>query len=232
MIGRSSKTASESGFGAFTRSTPFLTHPVFNRHHTEHEMLRYIKQLEAKDLSLTTSMIPLGSCTMKLNATAEMLPVTWPEVNHLHPFAPTEQHRLSDSFPGPGNLVCRDHRSQHGFSATECRFTGRVCGPVGHSKYHRQRSQGQRDVCLIPLSAHGTNPASAVMAGFRVVPSPAKPGRHRRRGSSRKGAGAPRRSRCADGDVPSTHGVFEEAFARFARSFMRTAGRFTWMAPT
>ena len=98
-------------------------------------MLRYIKQLEAKDLSLTTSMIPLGSCTMKLNATSEMLPLTWPEVSKLHPFAPKEQTQgYQILFQRPGNLVCGDHRSQRGFSATERRFTRRVYRPAGHSE--------------------------------------------------------------------------------------------------
>jgi glycine dehydrogenase len=171
MIGRSAKTASESGFGAFTRSTPFLTHPVFNRHHTEHEMLRYIKQLEAKDLSLTTSMIPLGSCTMKLNATAEMLPVTWPEVNHLHPFAPTEQtqgyqilfQELETWFAEITGLNAVSLQPNAGSQ-------GEFAGLLVIREYHRQCGQGRRNVCLIPVSAHGTNPASAVMAGFRVVP--------------------------------------------------------------
>ncbi|MGO9243952.1 MAG: aminomethyl-transferring glycine dehydrogenase, partial [Verrucomicrobiia bacterium] len=171
MIGRPVENASGPGLGAFARSTPFLTHPVFHRHHTETEMLRYIKQLEAKDLSLTTSMIPLGSCTMKLNATAEMLPVSWPEVSKLHPFAPVEQtqgyqilfQNLQTWFAEITGLNAVSLQPNAGSQ-------GEYAGLLVIREYHKQRGQGRRYVCLIPISAHGTYPASAVMAGFRVVP--------------------------------------------------------------
>jgi len=152
------------------RTSAFLTHPVFNTHHTEHEMLRYIRRLEAKDLSLTTSMIPLGSCTMKLNATSEMLPVTWPEFGKLHPFAPAEQTagyrklctQLEDWL---GEIT--------GFAGVSLEpnagSQGEYAGLLVIRKYHESRGEGHRDVCLIPTSAHGTNPASAVMAGMRVI---------------------------------------------------------------
>ncbi|MGD0061132.1 MAG: aminomethyl-transferring glycine dehydrogenase [Verrucomicrobiia bacterium] len=171
IVGRPIENVSEPGLGVFTRSTSFLTHPVFNRHHTETEMLRYIKQLETKDLSLTTSMIPLGSCTMKLNATAEMLPLSWPEVSQLHPFAPMEQTRgyqilFQDLETWFAEITGLQAVSLQPNAGSQGEYTGLLV----IREYHQQRGQGQRNVCLIPVSAHGTNPASGVMAGFRVVP--------------------------------------------------------------
>jgi glycine dehydrogenase len=153
------------------RTSPFLRATVFNRYHTEHEMLRYIKRLEAKDLSLTTSMIPLGSCTMKLNATAEMLPVTWPEVGRLHPFVPVEQAAgYQELFRQLESWLAEIT----GFAAVSLQpnagSQGEFTGLLVIRKYHRQRGQAGRVVCLIPASAHGTNPASAVLAGMTVVP--------------------------------------------------------------
>jgi glycine dehydrogenase len=170
LAGSNVEILSGSDFGTFARTTPFLTHPVFNRYHTEHEMLRYIKRLEAKDLSLTTSMIPLGSCTMKLNATAEMLPLTWPEIGRLHPFAPREQ-------TGGYQTLFQQLETWlveiTGFAAVSLQpnagSQGEYTGLLVIREYQKQRGQDHRNVCLIPLSAHGTNPASAVMAGFRVV---------------------------------------------------------------
>jgi glycine dehydrogenase len=155
----------------FARTSGFLDHPVFNRHHTEHEMLRYIKRLEAKDLSLVHSMISLGSCTMKLNATSEMFPVSWPEFGKLHPFAPAEQTR------GYQKLF-RDLETWlaeiTGFAAVSLQpnagSQGEYAGLLVIRSYHESRREGHRNVCLIPTSAHGTNPASAAMCGFRVVP--------------------------------------------------------------
>ncbi|HRP04449.1 MAG TPA: aminomethyl-transferring glycine dehydrogenase, partial [Opitutaceae bacterium] len=153
------------------RSSTFLTHATFNRYHTEHEMLRYIKRLEAKDLSLSHSMISLGSCTMKLNATSEMLPVTWPEFGKLHPLAPAEQWR------GYAQLF-RDLKTWlseiTGFAEISLQpnagSQGEYAGLLAIRGYHRSRGEGHRTVCLIPTSAHGTNPASAVMCGMSVVP--------------------------------------------------------------
>ncbi len=153
------------------RSSGFLNHPIFNRHHTEHEMLRYIKRLEAKDLSLCHSMISLGSCTMKLNATSEMLPVTWPEFTRLHPCAPQEQWR------GYAQLF-RDLKSWlaeiTGFAEISLQpnagSQGEFAGLLAIRRFHHSRNQSNRSVCLIPTSAHGTNPASAVMCGMSVVP--------------------------------------------------------------
>ena len=153
------------------RTSEFLTHPVFNTHDTETEMLRYLKKLESRDLSLTTSMIPLGSCTMKLNATAEMLPISWPEISKLHPFAPGEQTTgYSD--------ICKQLEEWlaeiTGFAAVSLQpnagSQGEYAGLLAIREYHGSRGEAHRNVCLIPTSAHGTNPASAVMAGFKVVP--------------------------------------------------------------
>jgi glycine dehydrogenase len=156
--------------GPHARTTPYLTHPVFNTHHTETEMLRYIRRLEAKDLSLTTSMIPLGSCTMKLNATSEMFPVSWPEIGQLHPFCPPEQARgyrqLFTQLEGWLAEIT-------GFAAVclepNAGSQGEYAGLLVIREYLRGRGEGHRNVCLIPTSAHGTNPASAAMAGFKVV---------------------------------------------------------------
>jgi glycine dehydrogenase len=153
------------------RKSEFLTHPVFNTHHTETEMLRYLRRLESRDLSLTTSMIPLGSCTMKLNATAEMFPISWPEFAKLHPFSPDEQtagyREMCDQL---GNWLAEIT----GFAAVSLQpnagSQGEYAGLLAIREYHASRDEAHRKVCLIPTSAHGTNPASAVMAGFKVVP--------------------------------------------------------------
>jgi len=161
-----------AGFAApLARTSAFLAHPTFARHHTEHEMLRYIRRLEAKDLSLCHSMISLGSCTMKLNATSEMFPVSWPEFAALHPFAPAEQTR------GYQKLF-RDLETWlaeiTGFAAVSLQpnagSQGEYAGLLTIRAYHASRGEPQRNVCLIPTSAHGTNPASAAMCGFKVVP--------------------------------------------------------------
>jgi len=152
------------------RNSQFLTHPIFNTHDTETEMLRYLKKLESRDLSLTTSMIPLGSCTMKLNATAEMFPISWPEISKLHPFAPTDQT--------PGyKEICQQLEEWlaeiTGFAAISLQpnagSQGEFAGLLAIREYHASRGEVHRNVCLIPTSAHGTNSASAIMAGFRVV---------------------------------------------------------------
>jgi glycine dehydrogenase len=152
------------------RKSPFLTHPVFNTHHTETEMLRYLRKLESRDLSLTTSMIPLGSCTMKLNATAEMFPISWPEFAKLHPFAPEDQtvgyREMCAQLAGWLAEIT-------GFAAVALQpnagSQGEFAGLLAIREYHASRGQAARNICLIPTSAHGTNPASAVMAGFKVV---------------------------------------------------------------
>ncbi|EIJ33192.1 aminomethyl-transferring glycine dehydrogenase [Thiothrix nivea] len=162
------------GFGGipsgYARDTDFLTHPVFNTHHSESEMLRYLKRLENKDFSLAHGMIPLGSCTMKLNATAEMIPVTWNEFANMHPFAPNEQtvgyramiKELEDWLV---EVTGYDAISMQPNSGAQ----GEYAGLVAIRRYHESLGQGHRDVCLIPSSAHGTNPASAAMVNLKVV---------------------------------------------------------------
>jgi len=194
------------------RTDEFLTHPVFNRYHTETEMLRYIRRLEAKDLSLTTSMIPLGSCTMKLNATSEMLPVTWPEIGALHPFAPADQTRGYERIFADLEQWLAEIT---GFAAVSLQpnagSQGEYAGLLAIRGYHEHRGGGHRDVCLIPQSAHGTNPASAAMAGFRVVAVRCLEDGDidlpdlRAKASAHAGDLA-----CLMVTYPSTHGVFEE----------------------
>jgi glycine dehydrogenase len=209
------------------RTSAFLTHPVFNRHHTEHEMLRYIKRLEAKDLSLTTSMIPLGSCTMKLNATTEMAPVTWPEIASLHPFAPVEQAAgYRELFASLSTWLAEIT----GFAAVSLQpnagSQGEYTGLMVIRAYHQARGQGRRDVCLIPVSAHGTNPASAVMAGFKVVPV-ACDERGNVELSDLEAKAAQHADRLAALMVtyPSTHGVFEEAIREICAVVHRHGGQ-------
>jgi glycine dehydrogenase len=155
---------------ALARRTPYMTHEVFNSHHSEHEMLRWLKRLEAKDLSLTTSMIPLGSCTMKLNGTAEMVPITWPELADVHPFVPTEQvagyrSMIDELERWLADITGFSHVSMQPNAGAQ----GEYAGLLVIRAHHRARGEGHRNVCLIPVSAHGTNPASAVMAGMKVV---------------------------------------------------------------
>lgn len=155
---------------SLTRTSDFLTHPVFNSHHSESEMLRYIKYLENKDLSLNTSMISLGSCTMKLNAATQLIPVSWPEFSSIHPFAPASQWKgyqkiIKELEEWLSNIT--------GFTATSLQpnsgAQGEYAGLLTIRAYHADRKEAHRNVILIPISAHGTNPASAVMAGFKVV---------------------------------------------------------------
>jgi glycine dehydrogenase len=152
------------------RTTPYLTHPVFNTHHAEHEMLRYMRGLADKDLALDRTMIPLGSCTMKLNATSEMIPVTWPEFSHIHPFAPADQTIGYREMIGQlESMLC----AATGYAAVSLQpnagSQGEYAGLLIIQAWHASRGESHRNVCLIPSSAHGTNPASAQMAGMQVV---------------------------------------------------------------
>ncbi len=152
------------------RSSAFLTHPVFNTHHSETSMLRYLRMLADKDLALDRSMIPLGSCTMKLNATSEMIPITWPEFSELHPFAPAEQRQGYAELDAQLSAWLCQATGYAGVSLQpNAGSQGEYAGLLAIRAYHRAHGQGQRDVCLIPSSAHGTNPASANMAGLKVV---------------------------------------------------------------
>ena len=209
------------------RSSAYLTHPVFNSFHTEHEMLRYLKRLEARDLSLATSMIPLGSCTMKLNATAEMLPVSWRELAYLHPFAPIAQAEgYRELFRSLESWLCEIT----GFAACSLQpnagSQGEYSGLLVIRAWHRARGEGHRDVCLIPVSAHGTNPASAVMAGLKVVAVGCDAGGNIDLGDLRAKAAA-HRDRLAALMVtyPSTHGVFEEGIREICETVHEHGGQ-------
>ncbi|AQG81327.1 aminomethyl-transferring glycine dehydrogenase [Spirosoma montaniterrae] len=195
------------------RTSEYLTHPVFNTHHTEHDMLRYLKSLEEKDLSLVHSMISLGSCTMKLNATAEMIPVTWPEFGKIHPFAPKDQTLgYQQLFSDLNAWLCEIT----GFAAMSLQpnsgAQGEYAGLMVIRAYHESRGDSHRNIALIPQSAHGTNPASAVMAGMKVVIVKCD-----ERGNidvADLRAKADQHSNdlaCLMVTYPSTHGVFEES---------------------
>lgn len=195
-----------------SRESSFLTHAVFNTHHTETELLRYIKRLEAKDLSLTTSMIPLGSCTMKLNAASEMYPVTWSKVSAPHPFAPSEQlagyHELARQLElWLGEITGLPAVSLQPNAGSQ----GEYAGLLAIRGYHLSKGESERDVCLIPVSAHGTNPASAAMAGLKVV-GVACDELGNINVSDLEAKIAAHRDKLAGIMItyPSTHGVFEE----------------------
>ncbi len=212
---------------ALIRTSSYLTHPVFNTNHSEHEMLRYIKKLESKDLSLVHSMISLGSCTMKLNATAEMIPVTWPEFGQIHPFAPIDQTEgYQELFTNLRTWLTEIT----GFADTSLQpnsgAQGEYAGLMVIRAYHLNRGEGHRNVALIPTSAHGTNPASAVMAGMRVVLV----------GCDDKGnidvedlkARAEEHAAelsCLMVTYPSTHGVFEEAIQEICATIHAYGGQ-------
>jgi glycine dehydrogenase len=219
--------APTGGYSALARSTPFLTHPVFNRHHSETEMMRYIRGLERKDIGLDTSMIPLGSCTMKLNAASEMLPITWPEFGKLHPFAPVEQAQgYREVFTELEHMLAEIT----GFAAVSLQpnsgAQGEYAGLMVIRAYHRDRGDTARDVVLIPASAHGTNPASAVMAGMRVVVVASTPEGNIDVDNLRAKA-EEHKDRLAALMVtyPSTHGVFEETIQDVCSSVHQFGGQ-------
>jgi glycine dehydrogenase len=197
----------------FRRTSRFLTHPLFNSYHSETEMLRYVRRLAARDVALDRSMIPLGSCTMKLNATTEMLPLTYHQFAAMHPFAPLDQAQgYMQLFEELEDMLC----AITGFDAFSLQpnagSQGEYTGLLVINKYHESRGEAHRDVCLIPASAHGTNPASAVMAGLRVVVVECDD-----RGNvdvsdlKAKAAHYAENLACLMITYPSTHGVFEEA---------------------
>jgi glycine dehydrogenase len=209
------------------RTSKYLTHPVFNRYHSETEMLRYIFKLQSRDLSLAQSMIPLGSCTMKLNATSEMIPVTWAEFGKLHPFAPADQTR--------GYQTMFQQLEQWlaeitGFSAISLQpnagSQGEYAGLLTIRGYHESRNELHRDICLIPTSAHGTNPASAVIAGFKVVPIACDAqGNIDIADLEKKAAEHKEKLGALMVTYPSTHGVFEEGIKQICEITHRFGGQ-------
>jgi glycine dehydrogenase len=199
--------------GPLRRSTPFMTHPVFNAHRSETAMMRYIRSLERKDIGLQTSMVPLGSCTMKLNAASEMMPVTWPEISRLHPFVPLDQaegyqqmfRELESALSAITGLPAVSLQPNSGAQ-------GELAGLLVIRAYHRARGEERRDVVLIPSSAHGTNPASASMAGLRVVVVACDAHGNVDVADLRAKAAAHADDLAAlMVTYPSTHGVFEDA---------------------
>jgi len=197
----------------FARGGSILAHPVFNKYHSETELLRYITKLQSRDLSLAHSMIPLGSCTMKLNATSEMLPVTWPEFGKLHPFVPAEQAQgyawmIQDLEKMLGEITGFDAVSLQPNAGSQ----GEYAGLLVIRKHHQVRGEGHRNVCLIPQSAHGTNPASAAMAGMKVVVVACDRDGNIDVADLRAKAEAHTKDLSAlMVTYPSTHGVFEES---------------------
>ena len=198
---------------ALLRQDAILSHPVFNRYHTEHEMLRYLKRLQNKDLALDHSMISLGSCTMKLNATSEMIPITWPEFGDLHPFAPLDQAQghlemIAGLEAGLREITGLDAICMQPNSGAQ----GEYAGIVAIARYHASRGESHRNICLIPKSAHGTNPATAQMCGLQIVVVDCD-----ERGNidvadlKAKAEQHSANLACIMLTYPSTHGVFEEA---------------------
>lgn len=226
LLGATGKPSSGGHLGQFARTSSYMTHPVFNSHRSETDMLRYLKKLENRDLSLAHAMIPLGSCTMKLNATSEMIPLTWPEFSEIHPFVPKEQaagyqeilKELHDDLS-----VCT------GFAGVSLQpnsgAQGELAGLLVIMAYHESRGDSHRNICLIPSSAHGTNPASAVMAGLEVVVT-----RCDENGNVDVADLAAKAEQYKDRlaalmiTYPSTHGVFEEAIRDITRIVHENGG--------
>jgi glycine dehydrogenase len=219
--------AAKNAKHACDRTSEFLQHPVFNRYHSETEMLRYIKRLESRDLSLTASMIPLGSCTMKLNAAAEMFPVSWPEFAKIHPFAPIKQTRGYQKMFEQLETWLAEITGFAGISLQpNAGSQGEYAGLLVIRAYHESRGDAHRNVCLIPTSAHGTNPASAVMAGMKVVAIACDTNGNIDVADLRAKAEAHKADlSCLMITYPSTHGVFEETIREICEIIHANGGQ-------
>ncbi len=230
-VGKAAPTVAVTSGDAFPpalrRSTPFLTHPVFERHRSESQMMRYLKSLERKDIGLDLSMIALGSCTMKLNAASEMFPVSWPEFSRMHPFVPLDQAQGYAT-------VCRELEAAlaelTGFAATSLQpnsgAQGELAGLLVIRAWHADRGQGHRNVVLIPASAHGTNPASAIMAGYRVVVVQSDANGNIDVVDLKAKAEAHKANLAAlMVTYPSTHGVFEDAIQEICATVHEHGGQ-------
>ncbi|CAN1786380.1 Glycine dehydrogenase (decarboxylating), mitochondrial [Linum perenne] len=210
-----------------TRESPYLTHSIFNTYHTEHELLRYIHRLQSKDLSLCHSMIPLGSCTMKLNATTEMMPVTWPSFTDIHPFAPTEQaDGYQEMFNNLGDLLCTITGFDSFSLQPNAGAAGEYAGLMVIRAYHQARGDHHRNVCIIPVSAHGTNPASAAMCGMKIVAVGTDAKGNINIEELRKAAEANKDNLSAlMVTYPSTHGVYEEGIDEICKIIHDNGGQ-------
>lgn len=210
-----------------TRTSPLLTHPIFNSHHTETQMMRYIKKLEDKDLSLTKSMIPLGSCTMKLNAATELMPLSWDKFSSIHPFAPLNQ---VEGYTEIIKELEKDLATITGFSATSLQpnsgAQGEYAGLMTIRDYQESIGQGHRNIVIIPSSAHGTNPASAILAGLQVVVSPSdENGNINIEDLKAKAIEYKDNLSCLMVTYPSTHGIFEEGIKEVCQIIHENGGQ-------
>ena len=212
---------------ALLRTSSFMTHPVFNTHHSEHEMLRYLRSLADKDLAMDRTMIPLGSCTMKLNATAEMIPITWPEFANIHPLVPADQAQgYKELIDGLEAMLVECT----GYDAVSLQpnsgAQGEYAGLLAIRAYHQSRGEGHRDVCLIPDSAHGTNPASAQMCGMTVVVTKTDANGNVDVDDIRRNAEKySDRLAAIMMTYPSTHGVFEEEVVEICQIIHKHGGQ-------
>lgn len=212
---------------SLVRESPYLTHSIFNSYHTEHELLRYLHRLQSKDLSLCHSMIPLGSCTMKLNATTEMMPVTWPNFADIHPFSPPEQAQgYQEMFQNLGELLCTITGFDSFSLQPNAGAAGEYAGLMVIRAYHMSRGDHHRNVCIIPLSAHGTNPASAAMCGMKIVSVGTDAKGNINIEELRKAAEAHKDNLAAlMVTYPSTHGVYEEGIDEICKIIHDNGGQ-------
>src|SRR5205814_5672435 len=212
---------------SLARTSAFLTHPTFNRYHSETEMLRYLRRLADRDIALDRSMIPLGSCTMKLNATSEMIPVAWPEFAHMHPFAPREQWQgYLELIEGLEQMLAQATGYAGVSLQPNAGSQGEYAGLLIIKAWHQSRGEGDRNVCLIPSSAHGTNPASAQMAGMQVVVVACDAdGNVELADLEAKAAKHAEKLAAIMVTYPSTHGVFEAGITQVCEVVHRHGGQ-------